>query len=106
MSFFPYDERDEYRSWMREREHSETLTPPQGSLLDLLRRIEQQQKTLDQSRSELKVMIGKPPLDRVWSKFAASGGMTASDFERFMQGRLRPRVIEGRRHHLRLITTN
>jgi hypothetical protein len=98
------DDRDDY--WFRPCNVSEQPFAPAASADDLLaalRRIEHRQRGLEAARAELKVMINKPPLDRVWRRFTSCGGTSADDLQKFINGTLRPRVIQGR-GHLRLIS--
>ena len=80
----------------------EDLDPNEDDLLALLRQIERKQAELATIRKSLSVIVRNPLLSRIWRKFTSSGGITADDFARFREGRLRPRIVHGRRH-LRLI---
>jgi hypothetical protein len=104
------DNLDELRPRPRRREPSDgddiiAESEPQGELIEVLELIERSREQLNRHAIALRHLFRRyPGLQQKWEVFIRSGGITASDFERFLDGQLqlRPRITRQHRH-LRLI---
>jgi hypothetical protein len=75
-------------------------------VLCLLRSIEQHQQALRSASQMLQRYVeDSPGFAKTWREWNAAGGVTADDFERFLDDRMRHRPTK-RKRHLRLIANN
>jgi hypothetical protein len=78
---------------------------PEEELIELLESIEQWQHRLVRDRSRLAALLGyTPDLQQRWDQFTRQGGITAKEFEAFLDGKFRARITRQRRH-LRLVSS-
>jgi hypothetical protein len=98
---------DKYRP--TRRYHDEDDAPeldPEDELIEQLERIERSREQLNRHAIALRHLFRRyPGLQQKWEVFIRSGGISASDFERYLDGQLqlRPRIIY-QRQHLRLVS--
>lgn len=77
-----------------------------GEVIDLLGRIERHREALECEQATLtRWLAGAPELAADWAGFTRMGGVTAEDFARYLDGRLRSRRTR-RKRHLRLVVVN
>jgi DNA-binding transcriptional MerR regulator len=92
------DEEDE------EEEDDDEVLDPEITLLQLLYDQDSCQTRLQRNRTCVASLLRRyPELRQRWQQFQKSGGISASDFELFMSGKLRPRVVRQQKH-LRLVS--
>jgi hypothetical protein len=73
---------------------------------DLLRAIERHRQALRDAATNLQRWLSSSPgFAQTWHGFTAAGGVSADDFERFLDDRMRYRPTK-RKRHLRLIVNN
>jgi hypothetical protein len=75
-------------------------------ILYLLRTMENGRRTLRNAAIELQRYVeDSPGFAKTWREFMQAGGVSADDFERFLDDRMRHRSIK-RKRHLRLVANN
>lgn len=93
------------RTYDFDADDEEEYQPPEEALLHGLRRTESCRHSLESERANLQALLrNNPQLAAKWQEFAAGGGISADDFEAFLNGKFRVRLGARTRRHLRLIT--
>jgi len=83
----------------------EEYEEPEAALRYALRRIESIRYSIENERANLQALLrNNPQLAAKWQEFAAGGGISADDFEAFLNGKFRVRLGARTRRHLRLIS--
>jgi len=73
-------------------------------LKHLLQRLDHYRQQLESERRQLNQLLNRyPELRQQYESFLRSGGISSEDFERFLDGDMRPRLTP-RKGHLRLVS--
>jgi hypothetical protein len=94
------------RRFLREDDEDEDIEPPEEELEHILCSIDRHRRQLEVMLHNLNGLLNRhPDLREQYQAFLGNGGVSKEDFERFLHGQLRPRLIPHRRH-LRLLVDN
>ena len=91
------------RSYRRQWTPEDYDDDPEEELLQRLERIDYQREQVELQRQSLQSLLEfYPELAGRWKEFTSLGGVSASDFRKYLDGQWRPRITRQRKH-LRLI---
>jgi hypothetical protein len=77
---------------------------PEIAMLTVLENIEYRRQQLQGDLANLQALLNRHrELQARWQEFTGAGGLSAKDFEQFIGGKWRPRIVRQRRH-LRLVS--
>jgi len=92
---------DDDEDWDDDDDHLD----PEVDLLNLLYMREGYHRSLYNNQGRINQLLRQyPELKQRWQHFQRAGGVSAHDFEQFLNGRMRYRIVRSKRH-LRLIAT-
>jgi len=84
----------------------EEYREPEEALRYSLRRIESHRQSLENERASLQSLLrNNPRLAAKWAEFTAAGGVSSNDWEAFLNGKFRAKLVRTRKH-LRVVSNS